>query len=77
MSGKQSDIVKQMLQRYPEDRTLWDTWASMLSNGGREDDAFEVKKMLYLGGALKSENDIMQVVQFTIFMKCPIRLRRF
>ncbi len=71
MTGKQADIVKQMLQRFPEDRTLWDTWASMLSNGGREDDAFEVKKMLYLGGALKSENDIMQVVQYYSYYEMP------
>jgi len=71
MTGKQADIVKQMLQRFPEDRTLWDTWASMLSNGGREEDAFEVKKMLYLGGALKSENDIMQVVQYYSFYEMP------
>ena len=71
MTDKQADIVKQMLQRFPEDRTLWDTWASMLSNGGREEDAFEVKKMLYLGGALKSENDIMQVVQYYSYYEMP------
>jgi len=71
MTGKQADIVKQMLQRFPEDRTLWDTWASMLSNGGREDDAFEVKKMLYLGGALTSESDLMQVVQYYSYYDMP------
>ena len=71
MTGKQADIVKQMLQRYPEDITLWNTWASMLSNGGREDDAFEVKKMLYLGGALKTESEIMQIIQYYSFYEMP------
>lgn len=73
MSGKQADIVLQMINRYPEDRTLWDTWASMLSNGGREQDAFEVNKMLYLGGAMKSEQDVMKIVQYYSFYEMPFQ----
>ena len=71
MTAKQADIVMQMLVRFPEDRTLWDTWASMLSNGGREEDAFEVKKMLYLGGAANSESDLNQVVQYYSYYDMP------
>lgn len=71
MKGKQADIVLQMINRYPEDRTLWDTWASMLSNGGREQDAFEVNKMLYLGGAMKGEQDVMKIVQYYSFYEMP------
>ena len=73
MSGKQADIVLQMINRYPEDRTLWDTWASMLSNGGREQDAFEVNKMLYLGGAMNSEQDVMKIVQYYSFYEMPFQ----
>lgn len=76
MSGKQADIVLQMLNRFPEDKTLWDTWASMLANGGREDDAFEVNKMLYLGGALKSEQEIMKVIQYYSFYEMPYQAAR-
>lgn len=64
LPGKQADIVRQMINRWPEDKTLWDAWASMLANGGREAEAFEVTKMLYLGGALTSEPDISKVVQY-------------
>jgi len=35
MQGRQADIVKEMIGRWPEDKTLWDAWASMLANGGR------------------------------------------
>jgi len=70
-TGRQADIVKEMIQRWPEDKTLWDAWASMLANGGREQEAFEVTKMLYLGGALNSEPDLMKVVQYYSFYDMP------
>lgn len=69
--GRQADIVKQMINRWPEDKTLWDAWASMLANGGREQEAFEVTKMLYLGGALNTEDDLMKVVQYYSFYDMP------
>ncbi len=71
MQGKQADIVMQMLVRFPEDKTLWDTWKSMLANGGREEDAFEVTKMQYLGGALTTEPDILLVVQYYSVYEMP------
>ena len=73
MPGKQADIVRQMINRWPEDKTLWDAWASMLANGGREQEAFEVTKMLYLGGALNSESDLMKVVQYYSFYDMPFQ----
>lgn len=73
MPAKQADIVKQMINRWPEDKSLWDAWASMLANGGREQEAFEVNKMLYLGGALSSEQDLMKVVQYYSFYDMPFQ----
>ncbi|MGB6228979.1 MAG: tetratricopeptide repeat protein [Litorimonas sp.] len=71
MPEKQADIVKEMIQKWPNDRTLWNTWASMLGNGGREQDAFEVNKMLYLGGALTDESDIKKVIQYYSYYEMP------
>lgn len=73
MQGRQADIVKQMINRWPEDKTLWDAWASMLANGGREQEAFEVSKMLYLGGALTTDQDLMKVVQYYSFYDMPFQ----
>jgi tetratricopeptide (TPR) repeat protein len=69
--GKQADIVKQMINRWPEDKSLWDAWSSLLANGGREQEAFEVNKMLYLGGALSDEADLLKVVQYYSFYDMP------
>ena len=71
MQGRQADIVKEMIGRWPEDKTLWDAWASMLANGGREQVAFEVTKMLYLGGALNEEADLIKVVDYYSFYDMP------
>jgi len=71
MQGRQADIVKEMIGRWPEDKTLWDAWASMLANGGREQEAFEVAKMLYLGGALNEETDLLKVVNYYSFYDMP------
>ena len=73
MQARQADIVKQMIGRWPEDKNLWDAWASMLANGGREQEAFEVTKMLYLGGALNTEQDLMKVVQYYSFYDMPFQ----
>jgi tetratricopeptide (TPR) repeat protein len=73
MPAKQADIVKQMINRWPQDKTLWDAWASMLANGGREQEAFEVSKMLYLGGAYSSEQDLSRVVQYYSFYEMPFQ----
>ena len=73
MPGKQADIVKEMIAKWPDDKQLWDNWASLLANGGREQDAFEVNKMLYLGGALSSEQDLLKVVQYYSFYDMPFQ----
>jgi len=64
-------IVKEMIGRWPEDKALWSVWASMLSNGGREQDAFEVNKMLYLSGGLETEDELLKLIQYYSFYDMP------
>ena len=71
LPDKQADIAKQMINRWPNDKKLWDAWASLLVNGGREQESFEVTKMLYLGGALTSQADLEKVVQYYSFYDMP------
>ncbi len=73
MQGRQADIVKEMINRWPNDKQLWDNWASLLANGGREAEAFEVNKMLYLGGVLSSEQDLMKIVQYYSYYDMPFQ----
>lgn len=70
-SDSQSELVKEMIGRWPNEKELWDAWASLLSQSGRDQDAFEVNKLLYLGGALSEEADIMKVIQYYAYYNMP------
>ena len=70
-SGPQADIVKQMINRWPEDRELWDAWASLFTVAGQDENAFAVTKLLYLGGVLTSEDEILKVVQYYSYYEMP------
>lgn len=69
--NRQAELVKEMIERWPGDKELWDAWASLLAQSGQEKDAFEVNKLLYLGGALTKEEDIMKVVQYYAYYDMP------
>lgn len=73
MQGRQADIIKEMIVRWPEDATLWENWISLLAQGGREQDAFEVNKMRYLAGTMTSESDIKKIVEYYQYYEMPFQ----
>ena len=76
MPAKQADIAKQMINRWPGEKQLWNAWKSLLANGGREKESFEVTKMLYLGGALDQQREFETVVQYYGFYDMPYQAAR-
>ena len=70
-AGPQADIVKQMINRWPEDRTLWDAWISLLIQSGQEEEAFEVNVMLNQRGALTREDELLKLVQYYSYYGIP------
>lgn len=70
-TDKQLDLIKQMVSHWPEDENLWKSWAAILANAGREQDAFEVQKMLYLGGGALDERELLKIVQYYSFYETP------
>jgi len=71
LSGRQAELVKEMIERWPQEKELWEAWASLLSQSGQDKDAFEVNKLQYLAGVLTEEPDIMKVVQYYSFYDMP------
>lgn len=65
--------IKSMVERWPEDKTLWDSWASILANSGQEKEAFEVFKMMYQAGLIETERDILKLVQDHAFYNLPMQ----
>ena len=70
-TGRQAELVKEMIARWPNETELWEAWASLLVQSGRDEDAFEVNKLLYLGGALTEEEDILKIVQYYSYYEMP------
>jgi len=76
MPAKQADIAKQMINLWPQEKQLWNAWKSLLANGGREKESFEVTKMLYLGGALDTQQEFETVVQYYGYYDMPFQAAR-
>lgn len=69
--GAQADLIKEMIARWPDDRTLWNSWVSLLAQSGRDDEAFEVKKLLYLAGHIETEPEIKKIVEYYQYYDMP------
>ncbi len=62
--AKKAQLLETLLQRNPGERQLWDAIAGDYFRGGNERRAFEVQKAMYFAGLLKSEDEIMRIVNF-------------
>ena len=71
MPGEQAGVVKEMIERWPDDRALWENWAALLANGGQEAEAFEVNRLMYSAGLMTSESDILKLVQYHGYFDVP------
>lgn len=62
--AKKARLLEQLLARNPNERRLWDAIAGDYFQANEERKAFEVQKAMYLGGILKTEDELMRVVNF-------------
>lgn len=68
---RQIDIVKDMIKHWPNEKTLWESWASLLAMTGQEKEAFEVTKQIYLSGFEMNERELMKIVQYYSYYDMP------
>ena len=68
---KQAEIVRTMIEKWPNDTELWDVWASLFVAAGQDQDAFEVTRLRYLAGAMTREADLLKVVQYYSYYDMP------
>ena len=62
--GKLANILEEVVARNPTERKYWDAIAGNYFASNEERKAFEVQKAMYLAGMLKTEDEIMRVVNF-------------
>jgi len=62
--AKKAELLELLLARDPSDIRLWQAIAGEYFQAGEDRKAFEVQKAMYLGGLLKTEDELMRVVNF-------------
>lgn len=73
MIPEQLELYEQMVVRWPTEKNNWRSYAATLARVGRERDAFEVNKIMYLNGMLTESREIVAVAQYYSFYEYPYR----
>lgn len=66
-------IIEQMVARWPTEKSNWRSYASLLAQTGREEDAFEANKIMYINGMLTESREIVALAQYYSFYEYPYR----
>lgn len=69
--AKKAQLLEQLLVKNPSERKLWDQIASDYFSSNNESKAFEIQKAMYLGGLLKTEDELMRIVNFYNTLDAP------
>lgn len=62
--AKLAEVLEVLVERRPEERKYWDAIAGNYFADNEQRKAFEVQKAMYLAGILKTEDEIMRIVNF-------------
>lgn len=62
--AKLAEVLEVLVERKPEERKYWDAIAGNYFADNEQRKAFEVQKAMYLAGILKTEEEIMRIVNF-------------
>lgn len=66
-------VVRDSLQAFPGGRRGWQNLVALFAQLGREEDAFEANKLMYLNGLFEEENELVRLVQYYSFFENPFR----
>jgi hypothetical protein len=73
MPAERAALLQEMVQLYPQDKTIWNSIAALYAQGDQESKAFEIRKIMYLNGLLTTEKEIQQFVDYYSYYDVPFR----
>ncbi len=62
--AKLAEVLEVLVERNPQERKYWDAIAGNYFAANEQQKAFAVQKAMYLAGLLKTEDEIMRIVNF-------------
>lgn len=68
---QQTELMGEMIVRWPDEKSYWTSYASLLARSGREQDAFEVNRILYLNGMLDTSAELVRLAQYYSYYEYP------
>lgn len=74
--AKLAEILEVLVERKPQERKYWDAIAGNYFAANEERKAFEVQKAMYLAGLLKTEDELMRIVNFYNRFNAPFHAAR-
>ena len=74
--AKKAALIERLLEQDPSNRLYWDAISGDYSRAGNDAKAFEVQKAMYLGGILKTEEEIERIVQYYNLLDAPYQAAR-
>lgn len=73
MVPEQMAIIEEMVGRWPAEKSNWRSYASLLAQVGREEDAFEANKIMYINGMFTEGREIEALAQYYSYFEYPYR----
>ncbi|HXI86462.1 MAG TPA: hypothetical protein VNH64_03315 [Parvularculaceae bacterium] len=72
-NSKRAALLEKMINYWPNQKGYWTQLSSLYSIQGKDSDAFAVLEVAYRAGLLKSENEIITLVQYYSYFDNPYR----
>jgi tetratricopeptide (TPR) repeat protein len=66
-------VVREQVNRFPQERTAWQNLVSLLARTEQEEQAFEANKLMYLNGLFTEGEELLRLVQYYSFYDNPYR----
>ena len=67
----QLSLMEMMVARWPDEKPHWTSYAALLAQTGREGDAFEVNRIMYVNGMLNSSEELIRLAQYYSWYDYP------
>jgi len=71
MLPEQTALLGRMVARWPGEKAYWTSYAALLAQAGREQDAFEINRILYLNGMLTGSEELVRLARYYSHYEYP------
>ena len=72
-NNKRTPLLERMVNYWPNEKSYWTQLSGAYSVMGQDRDAFSVLEVAYRAGLIKTENELLTLIQYYSFFDNPYR----